>query len=83
MPVTASIRRTPAATGANDDLERTGLRGVVQMGTAAEALDGVAGLYHADGLAVLLAEQCHSALLLGIVEDHFLGDNRAASQSHR
>ena len=63
-----------------DDLERTGLRGVVEVGTAAK-LDGVAGLYHADGLAVLLAEQRHSALLLCLVDAHFLGDNRAACQN--
>ena len=63
-----------------DDLERAGLCGVVEVSTAAQ-LDGVAGLYHADGLAVLLAEQRHSALLLCLVDGHFLGNDRAACQN--
>ena len=63
-----------------DDLERTCLGSVVEVGTAAK-LDGVAGLYHADGLAVFLAEQRHSALFLCFVDAHFLGDNRDASQN--
>ena len=38
-------------------------------------------MYHADSLTVLLAEQRHSARLLRIVNAHFLGDDRAASQN--
>ena len=58
-------------------LERADLGGIVNVGAAAE-LDGLAAhVDHADHVAVLFAEQRDGALLLRLVDGHFLGHRRA------
>ena len=64
-----------------DQLKRTDLGGVIQMGTAAE-LNGVAAhVDNADGIAVLLAEECSGSQLSGFLDGHFFRHDVVALQN--
>ena len=64
------------------DGEQAHLGGVVQMGAAAEFDGGVAHLDHADGVAVLLAEQGGGAHLLGLLDGQDQGLHVQALEHH-
>ena len=55
-----------------DDLEAADLSGVLDVGAAAELGGPALNINNADDLAVLLAEQSHSAQLLGLFDGHLL-----------
>ena len=63
------------------DAEGTGLGGVVHMGAAAELRGEVAHLYHPDGLAVLLTEHGHGALLFSLLDGQYLRHHGIALQN--
>ena len=58
--------------GLADDLEAADLSGVLDVGAAAELGGPALNINNTDDLAVLLAEQSHSAQLLGLFDGHFL-----------
>ena len=64
-----------------DNLKDTGLGGIVQMCAAAQLNREIAGLYHTDGLTILFTKQRHRALLFGLINRHFLGDNRITGEN--